>query len=187
MGLRKFIKNISEYLNENKTYSNEIKFETHGDYEIEIKDLNSKLNIINKYFPFNNVSGYYNYEGTELSFDNNIEIKGVFSNEPFDVNMIIGVNEYKIDIHPFDTMGGFDNYIFEDIVKSIRNEENSISLIIGQEGYAIKSFTVNKSEFDDLKIYVVNGTQIEGKLLGKTYGGKREYKEKYINIDPHKI
>jgi hypothetical protein len=29
-----------------------------------------------------------------------------------------------------------------------------------------------------LKIYVVNGTQIEGKILGETRNGKKEYREK---------
>jgi hypothetical protein len=180
MELRKFIKTtIREYLNENKSYANKIKFETNGDYEIEIQDLNDKLNIINKYFPFNNVSGYYNdYEGTELFFDNHIKIYGKFNNEPFDVTMTIGNNEYEIDIHPFDTMGGFADYTFEKKIQSIYNEENTVSLVIGHEGYAVKSFSVNKSELDELKIYLVNGTQIEGKTLGETFNGKKEFIEK---------
>jgi len=178
--LREFVEKIvNEVLNENKLFSNKIKFETAGDYEIEIKDLNDKLNIINKYFPFNNVSGYYSdYDGIELFFDNNIKIKGVFNNEPFNVSMVIGNNEYEINIHPYDTMGGFEDNTFEKDIQSIYNEENTISLVIGQEGYAIKSFSVNKSQLDELKIYLVNGTQIEGKTLGDTLNGKKEYREK---------
>jgi hypothetical protein len=180
MELKKFIvTTIREYLNENKSYSNTIKFETHGEYKIEIEDLNDKLNIINKYFPFNEVSGYYDgEEGTELFFDNNIKIKGTFNNEPFNVNMIVDNNKYVIDIHPFDGMGGFSNYAFEEDIKSIYNEENTISLVIGQDGYAVKSFSVNKTQLDELKIYLVNGTQIEGKILGKTLNGEKDFREK---------
>jgi hypothetical protein len=180
MKLREIIKTtIHEYLNESKSYSNKIKFETNGDYEIEIQELNSKLNIIDKYFPFNNVSGYYDTEeGTELSFDDNIKIKGSFNNEPFNVTIIIGNNEYEIDIHPWGSMGDFDHYTFEKDIKSIYNEENTISLVIGYDGYAVKSFSVNKSQLDELKTYLVNGTQIEGKILGETYNGKKEYIEK---------
>jgi len=179
MQSKKFIKTtIREYLSENKSYSNNIKFETIGDYEIEIQDLNNKLNIINKYFPFNNVSGYYNTdEGTNLFFDDNIEIKGVFNTEPFIVSMILGNNKYDIDIHPFDTMGGFANYTFEKEIKSIYNEENTISLVIGHEGYAVKSYSVDKSKLHELKTYLVNGTQIEGKILGKTSNGEKDYRE----------
>jgi hypothetical protein len=74
--------------------------------------------------------------------------------------------------------GGFDNYTFEKDIKSIYNEENTISLVIGYDGYAVKSFSVNKSQLDELKTYLVNGTQIEGKILGETYNGKKKYIEK---------
>jgi hypothetical protein len=172
-----FIKtNIIEYLKEN--YSNRIKFDTEGDYSIEIKDLNTKLDIINKYFPFNNVTGYYDTSiGVELFFDNDIKIKGVFKEEPFNVDMFIGDNTYTIDIHRFGDMGGFDNDSFENDIKLIHNEEDVISLVIGHEGDAIKSYTFKKSESDDYKVYLVNGTQIEGKPLGKTINGKKSYKQ----------
>lgn len=172
-----FIKtNIIEYLKEN--YSNRIKFDTSGDYDIEIKDLNNKLDIINKYFPFIDVNGYYNTDsGVELFFDNGIKIKGVFKDEPFIVDMYIGDNKYTIDIHRFDTMGGFDNNSFENDIRSIHNEEDVISLVIGHEGYSVKSYTIKKSELDDYKVYLVNGTQIEGKILGETINGKKSYKQ----------
>lgn len=136
-----FIKtNIIEYLKEN--YSNRIKFDTSGDYDIEIKDLNNKLDIINKYFPFNDVNGYYNTDsGVELFFDNGIKIKGVFKDEPF-----------IVDIHRFDTMGCFDNNSFENDIRSIHNEEDVISLVIGHEGYSVKSYTIKKSELDDYRL-----------------------------------
>jgi hypothetical protein len=75
-------------------------------------------------------------------------------------------------------MGGFADYTFEKKIQSIYNEENTVSLVIGHEGYAVKSFSVNKSELDELKIYLVNGTQIEGKTLGETFNGKKEFIEK---------
>lgn len=175
--LRKSITStIRKYLNESKSYSNNVKFEPSGDYEIE--DLNKKLDIINRYFPFSNVHGYYNDEsGAELFFDNNIKIKGVFNSEPFIVSMSVNDNKYDIDIHPFDSMGGFSDYSFEKYIKSIYNEENTISLVIGHEGYAVKSFSINKSNINELNIYIVNGTQIEGKVLGETYNGRKQYNE----------
>lgn len=177
-----FIKtNIIEYLKEN--YSNRIKFDTEGDYSVEIKDLNTKLDIINKYFPFSDVTGYYNSNsGVELFFDNDIKIKGVFKEEPFNVDMFIGDNTYTIDIHRFDTMGGFDNDSFENDIRSIHNEEDVISLVIGHEGDAIKSYTIKKSELDDYKVYLVNGTQIEGKPLGKTINNIKSYKQYSLNL-----
>jgi hypothetical protein len=174
----KYIKtSIHGFLNESNSYN--IKFETNGDYEIEVKILTNKLNIINKYFPFNNVTGYYiDDTGTELNFDNDIIIKGTFDEEHFNVHMMIGDIQYDINIHPFDGMGGFSDNIFEENIKIIYNEENTISLVLSHEGYAVKSYSINKLELSELKIFLVNGTQIEGKTLGKTINAKQNYREK---------
>ena len=180
MELRKFIATtIREYLNENMEYSNNVKFLTSGDLDIEKETLIIQLNIINKYFPFKSVSGKYDSEsGVDLYFDNGIQISGKFNNEPFIVNIKINNNEYKFDIYPFNTMGGLDDNLLEKYVEEIYKEENSISLVIGHEGYGIKSITLTKNELNDYKIYLVNGTQIEGKILGVTLSGKKDFSEK---------
>lgn len=74
-------------------------------------------------------------------------------------------------------MGGFDIDSFENDIRSIHNEEDVISLVIGHEGYSVKSYTIKKSELDDYKVYIVNGTQIEGKILGKTINNIKSYKQ----------
>jgi hypothetical protein len=48
----------------------------------------------------------HEYLNESKSYDDNIKIKGSFNNEPFNVTIIIGNNEYEINIHPFDSMGG---------------------------------------------------------------------------------
>jgi hypothetical protein len=50
--MKNTIKSFQNFLNENKetdSYSNTIEFKTLGDYEIEIEDLYTQLDIINKY------------------------------------------------------------------------------------------------------------------------------------------
>jgi hypothetical protein len=154
-------------------------FKTEGDFQFEKEELKQKLDIIKKYFPFNNVTGYYDaVRGVELTFDNNIEVKGVFNREPFLVSFSVNGNLYEIDIHPFDTLGGFDNLKFEADIKMVQKEEDTVSLVIGHDGYAEKSISVRKADLDNLKIYLVCGTQVEGKLLGLTAYGTGDFKEK---------
>ena len=180
MHLREIITaSIREFLKENKNYSSNVKITSIGNEEDEREELNKKLNIINKYFPFNSVSGEYNSEnGVELYFDNDIRIYGQFNEEPFDVNMVIDNNNYVVDIHPFDGMGGFNAILFDKYIKEIHKEENSISLVIAHEGYAVKSISFNKNELGNYKTYLVEGTQIEGKTLGKTQNGEKPFREK---------
>lgn len=143
-----------------------MKFITCGDSDIEIVFLQEKLALIQKYFPFNSVDGIYDTELLiDLNFDNGIELKGEFNHEPFNINMVIGDTVYELNIHPYDSMGGFNETDFEESLKNIYKLENSVSLVICHEGYAVKSFMINKLVLDDYQFIVVKGDQLEGKLL----------------------
>ena len=130
---------LNEYLNENNTYSNDIELLTSGEYDLDMEDLNHKLNIINKYFPFKYVKGKIDTEEyIDISFDNAMSIIGNTDKEPYIVKFNIGNNVYDLDIHPHNSMGGFDNKIFEHNIELIHNNENCISIVISKGGYADK-------------------------------------------------
>ncbi len=176
----RYIKDYATFLNENlNKYTNNVIFETPGDYEYEHQILVLQLDTIYKYFQFSIVKGYYkSEEGTHLIFDN-FEIKGGFDEEPFIVEFLINDNIYNFDIYPLDSMGGFDISIFENNIKQIKNEMDTVSIVISNDLYATKSITMNKEELDDYEIYIVDGTQIEGKRVGMTtLSDKSKYKKK---------
>lgn len=174
------IKNYTTFLKENinTNYIENVDYETEGDIEYERPIFISQLDMIYKYFPFTKVSGHYTTYNTHLIFDT-FEIKGVFEQEPFMVEFIIDDNIYNFDIHPFDGMGGLDISSFENNIKQIKNELDSVSIVITNDLYATKSITLRKDELDDYEIYIVDGTQIEGKQLGvTTFSDKSKYKKK---------
>lgn len=176
----RYIKDYTTFLNENMNqYTNDVKLETPGDYEHDYQTLVSQLDIIHKYFHFTTVKGYYNYEeGAHLIF-NTFEIKGDFNTEPYIVEFIIDDNIYNFDIYPFDSMGGFDISSFENNIKQLKTEIDTVSIVISNDLYAAKSITLRKDELDDYEIYIVNGTQIEGKRVGvTTTSDKSNYKKK---------
>lgn len=159
---------FQEFLNESEslTFRNNTKFYTGGDEEYEMEDYLTKLELINRYFPFGEVSGTYNTEeGVNLQFDNGIEIVGKFINEPWKVSMIIDSTTYTLDIHPTDGMGGFYEKGFIESLERISDEQNKVSIVIESDGYAERSITINKNDLENYKVYIVKGTQIEGKLL----------------------
>lgn len=144
----------------------DVRFETGGDYEDDYQIFNQKLNIINKYFSFETAKGYYIIDkALELYLDKDIRIIGVIEEEPYIVNFIYRNRDYHIDIHPHDSMGGFDNYIFEEQIKSIYEQVNTISLVLVHDGYAVFSKHIKISELGDYKFVVVDGDQMEGKLI----------------------
>jgi len=179
---RRIATKIKDYVKDNRPYSNLVKFETIGDYDYGITELYTKLDIINKHFPFTKVEGYYDAsDGLELTFDTNMRITGKFDTEPFIVYLSINEKRYDIDIHPYDEMGGLDAKELDKTISAIKTEENTISIVITQEGYSVASFSIDKSRIEDARIYIVSGTQIEGKLLGVTSMGRGSYVEKSIS------
>jgi hypothetical protein len=171
--MKNTIKSFQNFLNENKeteSYSNTIEFKTEGDYDIEIEDLHTQLDIINKYFPFKSVSGIYDTEvGVNLKFDNGIQIKGKFIDDPrfvdFIVDFIINDKIYDLKIYPFAELGGLDSKTFEEEIKNIYEIKNLVSIVIANQGYAAASITINKNDLEDYKILLVDGVQVEGKRL----------------------
>ena len=174
--MKNTIKNFQSFLNENQeteSYSNTIDFKTAGEYEIEIEDLYTQLDIINKYFPFKSVSGIYDTEvGVNLKFDNGIQIKGKFEEDiddplfsDFIVDFMIKDKTYDLKIYPFAELGGLDSKRFEEGIKKIYEIQNLVSIVIANQGYAAASITINKNDLEDYKIHLVDGVQVEGKLL----------------------
>jgi hypothetical protein len=180
--MKNTIKSFQNFLNENKeteSYSNTIEFKTEGEYDIEIEDLHTQLDIINKYFPFKSVSGIYDTEvGVNLKFDNGIQIKGKFIDDPFFVDFIVDfiINDkiYDLKIYPFAELGGLDSKTFEEGIKNIYEIQNLVSIVIANQGYAAASITINKNDLEDYKILLVDGVQVEGKRLDDESRGNNE-------------
>lgn len=164
--MSKFIKTkIKHFINENNSYKNVI-FKTEGEYDIEYADLIYKLNIINDFFPYKNVSGVYDStDGVNLKFDNGIIIKGSFDSEPFIVQFMIDNEVYDLDIHPHGSLGEFDNTKFKDNIELIKKEINTITIAVVNGEYAVKTISIDKSELNDYKIYLIKGNITEGKLI----------------------
>jgi hypothetical protein len=175
------MKRILKHLKEQASYSNNVEIKNSSDYEITQRDLVSKLDIINKYFPFESVDGYYDEEeGLDLTFDNGIKIYGKFSGEPFIVDFISNDFSYEIDIHPFGVMGELDANVFEENIKSIYISENKISIVItNEDGWAEGSITIDKDQLAGWRIVLVEGEQIKGKLVGKTQYGEGKVINEY--------
>ncbi len=177
--MKNTIKSFQNFLNEKQetdSYSNTIDFKTEGDYEIEIEDLYTQLDIINKYFPFKSVSGIYDTEvGVNLKFDNGIQIKGKFIDDPlffdFIVDFMIKDKTYDLKIYPFAELGGLDSKRFEEEIKRIYEIQNFVSIVIANQGYVAASITINKNDLEDYKILLVDGVQVEGKRLDDEYRG----------------
>jgi hypothetical protein len=180
--MKNTIKSFQNFLNENKetdSYSNTIEFKTLGDYEIEIEDLYTQLDIINKYFPFKSVSGIYDTEvGVNLKFDNGIQIKGKFIYNPlffdFIVDFMIKDKTYDFIIYPVAELGGLNSKRFEEEIKKIYEIENFVSIVIANQGYAAASITINKNDIENYKILLVDGVQVEGKRLDDEYRGTNQ-------------
>ncbi len=72
-----------------------------------------------------------------------------------------------------DSMGGFNDTQFENDIKEIYENENTYTLVIGHESYAIQNLKsgslddINKA-ITEYKLYVVKGVQLDGKQLGDT-------------------
>lgn len=180
--IKKLINNeLLNLLLEEKGYQNNVVIKSQSsddDYDEEVEEVETKLDIINSYFPFESVEGVYDLEsGVDLKFDNGIEIHGKYNNEPFIIDFIVNGKKYEFDIHPFGGLGELDVKKFTDGIEAIYEQENVISLVISNNGYGLKSLIINnKSLLDDYEIVLVDGIQYEGKQLGDTKYGERPYK-----------
>jgi hypothetical protein len=166
-------------LNENITSSKypHIKINLGDDTGSQLRDEESKLDIIEKYFPFDHVYGVIEYESglVDLNFDN-FSIKGNYDSTSetlpckFDIE---GLN-YDFNYHTHGSMGRTDLIDFEKEIKRIHDNETSFTLCLGEEQEAIiclGNFKNEKEAFiklNNIGFYLVKGIQIEGKQLGKT-------------------
>ena len=152
-----------------------------GDRDLAIKDDHDRLDIINKYFPFNNVSGRTAWEEgiVDLSFDDGkITIKGKYvpNEDIMPSTFSIDDESYKFNWHPFDGMGSINMEKFESEIKSIYEDTHGFSLCLSHEGYSLfnigDDFKSEEEALNKLKEYeitLVKGKQMEGKLLKKNY------------------
>ena len=148
-----------------------------GDQEHAIKDDHDRLDIINKYFPFNTVSGKTSWEEgiVDLSFDDGrMTIKGQYitGEDIMPSTLSIGEESYDFNWHPYDGMGGTNIEEFEREIKSIYEDTQAFSLCLSHEGYSVFNIGDNfKSEEEALnklkeyQITLVKDVQMEGKRL----------------------
>jgi hypothetical protein len=149
-------------------YENLVKFETEGDYEYEYEVFISKLDEIYNLFPFKSAYGTYNCHGEiNIVFSNFNKLFGTINSEPFNITFLVNNNEYVLDIHPFDRMGGLYLAKFIDSLYKIYNEENLVSLVISLDGYAVKSLKIHKRDLEYYKFSILNGVQEEGKRINR--------------------
>ncbi len=181
--LHNLIKKTLRRLNENSVPINKytsVQLVNFDDAQTYLNDEEKKLDIIKKYFPFQNVKGFIDADKNinQLIFDNGIEIKGTFQADNNISSFTIEGNEYEFNYHPWGAMGSVDFQIFEESIKNIFDSENTYTICLGHENYSIINLTTVKSmeqvknEIQDYGIYVVKGKQYEGKELGTTTGSK---------------
>jgi hypothetical protein len=162
---------------ENLYNNSNIKFDVEDDSEIE--EINLKLNIINKYFPFNEVSGTVSYtNGIVYLIFNNGEfiISGKYDEKTETQPSIFLKNEDEItfNFHKFSKLSGADLKDFENEIKNIKDNIDKYTICVENEGYAIFNMCVVDSleeaikKIDDYKISIVKGSQVEGKIINKT-------------------
>jgi len=106
-----------------------VTIDTPGDIETDIEDEERKINIIKKYFNFNDVVGsiYYEVEVDRLNVDllfkndKDFTIEGIFNTNTEILKSIFKNGNVEIDFnyHPFDTMGGIDFEKFEKEIQKI--------------------------------------------------------------------
>lgn len=174
------IQKFNEFkINENtlSKFGYDIKIEGDNDDAFAVEYEKKKLDIIKKYFPFSKVVGktIYGDAMVDFKFDNNITIKGTWNTEDDTLisDFTIDQTVYRINYHPFDSMGGFNDTQFENDIKEIYENENTYTLVIGHESYAIQNLKsgslddINKA-ITEYKLYVVKGVQLDGKQLGDT-------------------
>ncbi len=182
--LYNLIKKTLRKLNENSVpinkYTN-VLLVNFDDAENYLSDEEEKLDIIKKYFPFQNVKGLIDADknSNQLIFDNGIEIHGDFHDDNNISAFIINGSEYEFNYHPWGGLGRVDFEIFEESIKNIFDSENTFTICLGHENYSITNLTTAKSMEEvknailDYGIYVVKGKQYEGKELGTTTGSKK--------------
>jgi GNAT superfamily N-acetyltransferase len=131
------------------------------DYEINasfLKDNKEVFTLVGKYDEYNN-------DGMNM---------------PTIINYI-GGKKYVFDYHPFGSMGGLDEHKFiDEVLKSKTKVKPVFSSVIGYEGYALgedirlsDSHEEAEEQLEDMKgnlsYHVVEGRQVENKLIGKTW------------------
>jgi hypothetical protein len=184
MKIKNLINEIyNEVLNEQTKPIIDVKIEGFQDIEDWEEEVQETLEIINKYFPFNKVTGTYSPYHTDFTFDNGMKIKGKYEEEPYNVKLTFNNgNTYILDIYPINGLGSFDKWTFENEIKAIYSDINSVSIVIGHEGYDMSSITVDKRNLNEYDIYLVDGIQLKGKLIGKTVFGEKNYKKLNISF-----
>jgi hypothetical protein len=174
---------FKDFLNENNNEVNKKYQEVEFDVDDEnlIEDTYKRLDIIDKHFPFNNVIGKVANDWIKLFFDNDrIRIEGDYNEDTETLLATFKMPDEEFDFefsyHRFGPMGGADLEDFNKeitIVKWAYDDKEKYSFVMGKEGYATHVLKVGAKEdaLDTLReynIYLVKGTQIEGKQVGIT-------------------
>lgn len=129
-----------------------------------------KLDIINEYFPFQNISGIIDREKgiVDLTFDDGkFYIYGEYDEktETMPSEFITEDSIILFNYHKFGAMGGDDIIDFKKELELIKNELNTWRIVLTHEGNIIfnaKSFEskyLALKEFDDYKLEVVRGNK----------------------------
>jgi hypothetical protein len=176
------LKNIIKYVikeEKNNKFSNLIKYELNDFYYLK-DEVNLLLTTIHKYFKFDYISGSFsNEEGINAKLDNGIKLISDLSKAS--IKIILGNgNIYYVEFIGDLTDNKMSLKRLEEEIQNIYNQENYISLVIGENAYAVKSISFDKKYLENYKIYIVEGVQIEGKKIGETEFGESSYAEKFI-------
>ena len=116
---------VLEYWENSKNkFKDNTQFKTVGEFFEELEEFKTKLELINKHLKFSEVTGYYDTcLGVYLNFDNVFFILGEFDYENCYATLKVGNVLHKINMHPYNDMGGFDSEAFEKQFKNIANGE----------------------------------------------------------------
>lgn len=168
------IKKFDNFLNENK-YPN-VNIQGGDSQDTAIPDDTMRLDIINKYFPFKDVSGYTVWEQGEvnLTFDNGaMTVKGKYrtNDDTMPSILTIGDDSYEFNWHPWGQMSSIDFDTFDGEIKEIKESIGKWTLSLSHEGYALFNIGEFSSEEEALnklseyKICLIKGKQYDGKTI----------------------
>jgi len=154
-----------------------VEFYTPGE-DIEHEEFIAKMAIIDKYFPFEKVVGFYNCEtSVSLHFDNGNAIFGQFDkaiDDEINVAFKIGETLHQINIHPFNGLGGLDKREFEKTIKTLSKSPDMHTLCLIHENYALFCVHFSNKEdldqcIDDYRVIAIKGHVAEGRLIEANY------------------
>lgn len=151
-----------------------------GDNDKASNEDHKKLDIINKYFPFAEISGKSDWQPgiINLSFDEGrFTIKGEYNDNESIMPSILTINDsgesynYKFNWHSYNAGGGTNFEDFENEIKNIYENYNTFSLVVANENYGVFNIGEFKTEEEALNklkecsIILERGKHVEGKLL----------------------